>query len=186
MSTEARIEFGLSSDMMTKLMANGTLPNMTDPLDKRIKWVKRHDVEKLVARSEKVQRGFPATSTERRDSRQRQPNRRSPARAPLPLPPSPLPTHREDTGAGQLKPSDRAVLDFLSRLCAATGTDCTPPVGYRTISGRSGISPRQAQICCDRLVGARRIERVGHDSGHPDRAQRGTVYRVLIAVLLSS
>lgn len=188
MSTEARHEFGLSRDMMTKLLANGMLPYVTDPLDKRIKWVKRGDVEEVVARSHKGQRAAPVPATERGDSDHGQrPNRRPPAHAPLPSPPPPPPlTHQADTGAKQLKPSDRAVLDFLSRLCAATGTDCTPPVGYRTIAGRCGISPRQAQICGDRLVAARRIERLRHDSGHPDLTQRGMVYRVLVAALLSS
>ncbi len=56
MSTEARMEFGFSRDMMTKLLANGTLPYTSDPLDKRIKWVRREDVAEIAAKSNKLQR----------------------------------------------------------------------------------------------------------------------------------
>jgi hypothetical protein len=42
--------------MMTNLLKSGTLPFTTDPLDERIKWVKRSDVEKIIAKSNKLQR----------------------------------------------------------------------------------------------------------------------------------
>lgn len=49
MSTEARQEYGLTRDMMRKLLKNGTLPYLSDPLDKRTKWVKRTDVLNLTS-----------------------------------------------------------------------------------------------------------------------------------------
>jgi hypothetical protein len=56
MSTEARDQYGFSRAMMTNLLKSGTLPFTTDPLDERIKWVKRSDVEKIIAKSNKLQR----------------------------------------------------------------------------------------------------------------------------------
>jgi hypothetical protein len=59
LSTAARREFGLSRDMMTKLLKCGTLPFATDPLDKRAKWVKRRDVQALAALSLKLHQHQP-------------------------------------------------------------------------------------------------------------------------------
>ncbi len=56
MSTEAREEYGLTREMMTSLLADGTLGYEQDALDKRIKWVKRSDLEKLIDKSRKQQR----------------------------------------------------------------------------------------------------------------------------------
>lgn len=51
MNTQARDEYGLSRDMMTKLMRSGRLPYKTDPLDARVKWIKRGDLEGILQRS---------------------------------------------------------------------------------------------------------------------------------------
>jgi hypothetical protein len=56
MSTEARDQYGFSRAMMTKLLKSGALPFTTDPLDARIKWVKRRDVIGIVAKSKKLRR----------------------------------------------------------------------------------------------------------------------------------
>lgn len=61
MSTEARAEYGFSRDMMTKLLRSGALPFTIDPVDKRIKWVNRSEVEEIVSRSRKLQRAASAT-----------------------------------------------------------------------------------------------------------------------------
>jgi len=190
MSTEARIEFGLSSDMMTKLLRNGTLPYTTDPIDKRIKWVQRAHIAAIAAASERLNRRRhtapkPGVENASQDAAHAAPA----AAADTPSVATPATVPEPPAGVasglasrqrrpGQLKPSDRVVLNYLRALCAVTGTDCTPPVGYQTIAGRCGICPRQAQICCDRLVAVRRIERVGHDSGHRDLTRRGMVYRI--------
>ena len=66
MSSEAQKEFGFSRDMMTKLLRSGTIPYTPDPLDKRIKWVKRRDVERIAARSLKLKRAVENGGSERR------------------------------------------------------------------------------------------------------------------------
>lgn len=176
MSSNAREEFGLNRARMTKLLASGRLPFETDPLDKRLKWVKRRNVMEITSDS-----GI----YKRRQKQQPQ--------APLPPPEQPLPsrhsahapvptitdTARKERRVGKLLSSDKVVLDFLTRLCAATGTNRTPPVAVKTIAERCDISPRTVQTCGDRLVAANRIERIGYDVGHRDRKKRGMVYRVL-------
>ncbi len=192
-STEAREEFGWSRDMMTKLLKSGTLPFTTDPLDKRLKWVKRSDVARLNQASRKRRRQ-PQPPNDTAGAQMILPGAAGAApptqtsvtsSCPVPALPSPLETpNRKDaraahpSGSSKLKPSDQVVLTYLRTLCAVTGTDTTPPIGYEAIADRCGICPRQAQICCDRLVAAHILERLGYDAGHPDLTKRGMVYRV--------
>lgn len=169
LSTEARVEFGWSRDMMTKLLRSGALPFTTDPLDKRLKWVKRSDVARLCEASRKRSlQSQPPHSTSIDQAKAGSAARAS----------TPDGRVARRRGLNKLKPSDRVVLAYLRTLCAVTGTDTTPPVGYETIAQRCGICPRQAQICCDRLVVACWLERLGYDAGHPDLTRRGMVYRV--------
>lgn len=46
--TEAQKLLGVSKKKMASLLAEGTLPYMLDPLDKRVKLVNRSDVEQLM------------------------------------------------------------------------------------------------------------------------------------------
>jgi excisionase family DNA binding protein len=48
---EAQAYLGITPVTLAKLLKNGTLPFERDPLDGRVKMVKRADVEKLAARS---------------------------------------------------------------------------------------------------------------------------------------
>ncbi len=193
MSSKAREEFGLNRAQMTKLLASGRLPFEPDPLDRRIKWVKRRDVAEITGHS-----GIHLRRQQRQLQRQsQQPSPEPPPQEPPQLlsPPraeplterrsahAPVPnannTAHKQMRIGKLHPSDKVMLDFLTRLCAATGKDYTPPIGIQTISERCDISQRTVQTCGDRLVAANRIERVGYDVGNRDRAKRGMVYRVL-------
>lgn len=192
MSSTARVEFGLSRALMTKLLASGRLPFEPDPLDRRIKWVKRRDVAEITGHS-----GIYLRRQRRlqRQSQQQPPPQEPPPQELLSPPPlaeqlterrsahAPVPnanhTARKQTRIGKLRPSDKVMLDFLIRLCAATGKDYTPPVAVHTISERCDISQRTVQTCGDRLVAANRIERVGYDVGNRDREKRSMVYRVL-------
>lgn len=45
--TEVQRLLGVSKKKMASLLAEGTLPYVLDPLDKRVKLVKRADVERL-------------------------------------------------------------------------------------------------------------------------------------------
>lgn len=203
-STEARVEFGWSRDLMTRLLKSGALPFTTDPLDKRLKWVKRSDVARLNEASRKRRRqpqpshrmaashantngkmdttvpvtiaaAFPVIATATLASPPAAASSKPHARA----------GRRRSREANRLKPSDQVVLNYLRTLCAVTGTETTPPVGYETIAERCGVCPRTAQICCDRLVSARKLERLGYDAGHPDLTRRSMVYRVTDAMYLS-
>jgi hypothetical protein len=197
MSSKARVEFGLSRALMTKLLAGGRLPFEPDPLDKRTKWVKRRDVLEITGQS-----GIHLRRQRQQQQRQLQRQSQQPPPEPPPQEPpqllspplaeqlterrsahAPVPnanhTARKQMRIGKLHPSDKVMLDFLTRLCAATGKDYTPPVGIHTISERCDISQRTVQTCGDRLIAANRIERVGYDVGNRDRAKRGMVYRVL-------
>jgi hypothetical protein len=51
---EARAELGVGKPKMAKLIAQGVLPTQPDPLDGRIKLVRRADVLALKARSKRV------------------------------------------------------------------------------------------------------------------------------------
>lgn len=184
-STEARAEFGWSRNMMTKLLKSGTLQFTTDPLDKRIKWVQRREVARLDAASRKQQQrqqppALPVGASARAPSAvQRagapqttaEPVRPATRAAKQPQQPPPPPR--------QLKLNDQVVLNYLRALCLVSGThNTTAPVGYATIARHCGICPRQAQVCCSRLVAGGHLQRVGCDVTNPDRKQRGTVYRV--------
>ena len=46
--TEARRILGISANKMSALIAGGTLPYEQDPLDRRVKLVRRDDVEGLM------------------------------------------------------------------------------------------------------------------------------------------
>jgi excisionase family DNA binding protein len=50
---EARAYLGIGRNKMAKLIAEGTLPTQPDPLDKRIRLIKRADVEQLAEQSSK-------------------------------------------------------------------------------------------------------------------------------------
>lgn len=50
---EAREYLGVSNKKMSRLLSEGELTATVDPLDKRVKLVKRSDVEALKARSVK-------------------------------------------------------------------------------------------------------------------------------------
>jgi excisionase family DNA binding protein len=50
---EAREYLGVGKQKMARLLVDGTLPSEPDPLDRRIRLVKRSDVEALASRSSK-------------------------------------------------------------------------------------------------------------------------------------
>ncbi len=82
-----------------------------------------------------------------------------------------------------LRPNDREVYYLLQSLCSQREAEignCTPPVGYKTISANTGISMRQAQICVQRLEVAGYLKRIGSDKTHPDLTQRGMKYEVAL------
>lgn len=76
-----------------------------------------------------------------------------------------------------LKRSDQAVLSYLDQL-RGDGDICT--AGHNAIARAAEVSPRQVQICIDRLIKENLLERVGYDFGNPDRSHRGSIYRVLL------
>lgn len=46
--TEVQTLLGVSKKKMAAFLAEGTLPHVLDPLDKRVKLIKRADVERLM------------------------------------------------------------------------------------------------------------------------------------------
>ncbi|HEX8096515.1 MAG TPA: hypothetical protein VF507_00705 [Pyrinomonadaceae bacterium] len=76
-----------------------------------------------------------------------------------------------------LKRSDRDVIDYLKRLQGSRGS-CKASIPG--IAGACNISERQVQISTQRLIEAEMLERLGYDLGNPNRAERGTIYKVLI------
>lgn len=50
-ATVAREMLGINKVMLARLLGDGTLPFVPDTLDKRIKWVRRSDIEALKQRS---------------------------------------------------------------------------------------------------------------------------------------
>ena len=50
-ATEARKLLGCTRDVLARLIREGLLPTVSDPLDRRVKLVKRADVERLIASS---------------------------------------------------------------------------------------------------------------------------------------
>lgn len=84
----------------------------------------------------------------------------------------------EDLRAG-LKPSDRAVLEYLRELAHSAGGDmCTASIP--NIALGSGVSERQVQISSKRLIGAGLVRRMGYDFSNPDLTKRGTIYKVML------
>ncbi len=77
-----------------------------------------------------------------------------------------------------LKRSDRDVFSYLDQLRGG-GETCT--AGHNAIASATEVSPRQVQTSIARLIGEGLLERIGYDFGNPDRSQRGSIYRVLIA-----
>ncbi len=57
-ATEAQKEFGISHSKMTNLLRTGTLAYEVHVLDQRIKWIKRANVARLLANSQKRQRAL--------------------------------------------------------------------------------------------------------------------------------
>jgi len=53
-ATDAQNYLGISSKTLARLLKSGELPFERDALDRRVKMVKRADVEKLAARSTRV------------------------------------------------------------------------------------------------------------------------------------
>jgi hypothetical protein len=78
----------------------------------------------------------------------------------------------------RLKRTDRAVLLYLDQL-RGEGNTCT--AGHNAIAYAAEVSPRQVQTCIVRLIEEGLLERIGYDFGNPDRSQRGSIYRLLIA-----
>jgi hypothetical protein len=77
-----------------------------------------------------------------------------------------------------LTQSDIAVLNYLDKLTSGgRRTVCTASIPR--MSDACGISERQVQISVKRLIDAELVERLGYDVSNPDRAKRGTVYKVL-------
>lgn len=75
-----------------------------------------------------------------------------------------------------LRPSDQATWKYLDELTRSTDT-CTASI--RKIALACNISERQVQISIGRLIDSGLLKRVGYDFGNPDRAKRGTVYKVI-------
>jgi Helix-turn-helix domain len=50
---EARAVLGVGTRKIAALIASGTLPTQPDPLDERVKLIKRSDVDALLARSKR-------------------------------------------------------------------------------------------------------------------------------------
>jgi hypothetical protein len=50
---EARALLGVGTRKIAALIASGTLPTQPDPLDERVKLIKRSDVDALLARSKR-------------------------------------------------------------------------------------------------------------------------------------
>ena len=51
--SEARKILGISANKMAALIGGGALPHQPDPLDHRVKLVRRRDVENLIVRGRK-------------------------------------------------------------------------------------------------------------------------------------
>lgn len=85
---------------------------------------------------------------------------------------------KQKVSTGILRRSDQAVLEYLNELAQqGKGETCTASI--TEIASACSISKRQVQISTGRLIEARLLERVGYDLSNPDRAKRGTVYKVL-------
>src|SRR5215467_341438 len=58
-ATQARDVLGVSQGKMTALIREGQLPTYPDPLNKRIKLIKKADVEALLARTVRKRKPLP-------------------------------------------------------------------------------------------------------------------------------
>jgi DNA-binding Lrp family transcriptional regulator len=75
--------------------------------------------------------------------------------------------------------SDLAVLKYLDKLAREKdGEACTASIPR--IASACGISERQVQICTTRLIEAKLLKRVGYDFGNPNKAKRGSIYKILV------
>lgn len=83
----------------------------------------------------------------------------------------------DDITAG-LRRADRAVLRYLDEQTREDEDTCTASIPK--IADACEISERQVQISAKRLIKAGLLERLGYDLSNPDRAKRGTMYRVLV------
>lgn len=75
-----------------------------------------------------------------------------------------------------LKQTDRAVVKYLNKLARGSDT-CTASIPR--IAKACDISERQVQVSVGRLISSGLLRRVGYDFGNPDKAKRGTVFKVL-------
>jgi predicted transcriptional regulator len=75
-----------------------------------------------------------------------------------------------------LRQSDKTVWRYLSRLSQG-GDVCTASIPK--IAQACSLSQRQVQISVGRLIEAGLIRRVGYDFGNPNRARRGSIYKML-------
>ncbi len=180
---EAREEFNIGHNMMTKLLKAGALPFIADKLDERIKWVKRGDIVRLSAASLKRQRqGVRNTRGVSNHDRINNSDGQSQRGVGTVVHSSVQPVRRRGKNKAKssgLKLTDKEVLRYLERICDPV-TNLTPPVSIGTVAAGSDVSPRQVQISCDNLEQRGLIRRMGNDPGHPDLTKRGMVYKVLL------
>lgn len=59
---EARVMLGVSKMTMSRLIREGTLKAEQDPLNLRVKLIKRSDVEALRARSHSIKKALPSAA----------------------------------------------------------------------------------------------------------------------------
>lgn len=79
-----------------------------------------------------------------------------------------------------LKRTDKAVLRYLERIARRNRSSLCKS-SLPKIAAACDISARQVQISVGRLIAVRLVERVGYDLRHPDKGERGTIYKVLTA-----
>lgn len=131
---EARLEFNISHNKMTKLLKTGTLPFIADKLDERIKWLKRSDIIRLSAASLKRQRQAGISNVNvgdlvKSDNKNRQSQVGAEAVAHSPV--SSVRRRGKSKAKGsKLTPNDKQVFRYLERICDAV-TNLTPPVGSK-------------------------------------------------------
>lgn len=190
---EAQAVLGTSHGKMAKMLATGELPFEVYELDRRIRLIKRADVERLAAGSQKLQRARAA--------------RVSTVAAPQTVAAPPeadginsiavgarqeqsevesAPTSvKRRRGKGRARPAgwtglhltDRVVYMFLATLQNEHGI--TPPVSQSLLARVCGISKRQVQISTDRLAEKDYIVKLHDDRRHPDFSKRGMIYQLL-------
>jgi hypothetical protein len=90
-----------------------------------------------------------------------------------------FPNDLSDRVMRTLELSDQSVLNRLYRLTRGFHQE-TCKVSKESLAEACNLHSRQIPRSTKRLVARGLIEIVGHDTGHPDPKQRGTIYRVLI------